>query len=259
MKRKGDSPVTKVPDELDGLGDIQTEDAVKFTGNPRDLRNSKAITPTVRSDDRRAYDMIREMSLYVKHWTYKQIADDINARAEADGYEYTVSVSQVCRDIQQIHAEYRRRLDVMAEDYMTQELARIDRMEAEAWAAWDESKGGNKLTETESVVGVGGTGKIKPGDKIRRRAVSSPGDPRYLAELRQLMETRMKLLGFSNGYKKQAPIKEDEPEPLTPTNMAPQSGYNIKALTPAEIKEFADKMQRQRAEGLNPQNVLNGE
>lgn len=216
-----------------------------------------AVTNALRNEERRMYDMALEFSLYTQRWTYRAIAKEITERAARDGFSYTVGHTQVFKDIQQVLAEYQKRFDMKAEEFITRELSNIEELEREAWACFQASKTGEKVSETEGVVGAGGSTKMQPGDKIRRRAKSSHGEVRYLTELRKLAEMRIRLLGFTNGYKKQSP--ESEPEPLTPATEIRRPGYSIKSLSPVELKEFAEKLQRQRAAELNPQNVLKDE
>ena len=66
----------------------------------------------------------------------------LNADLAKRGAGYTISLAMVYYDLQQTLIEWKReRLDNI-DDYVTQELRKLDAMEQQAWEAWEVSKTG---------------------------------------------------------------------------------------------------------------------
>lgn len=118
--------------------------------------------------------------LYIKGWRQSAIAELVG-----------IHVSTVCRDLAIIRQEWREsRLD-STEAWIDAQLAKIDKMEMEAWEQWEKSKGERKkLTKKE---GESGTGSYLEKSVTIEEGL---GDPRYLAVVDRAIERRCKILGL---------------------------------------------------------------
>jgi hypothetical protein len=81
------------------------------------------------------------------------------------------------------------------------ELDRLDRLEPEAWDAWERSKGSLVTTEsgTENAAAGTGAGGRSAARRVTRawtrtRKADRDGDPRYLAEVARCIRLRCKIL-----------------------------------------------------------------
>lgn len=120
--------------------------------------------------------------LYIKGWRQSAIAEVVG-----------VHVSNVCRDLAAIREEWREaRLD-STEAWIDAQLAKIDKMELEAWEQWEKSKGDRKKTTKKESEGADGSG---PRLEKTLSIEDGLGDPRYLAMVDKAIERRSKLLGL---------------------------------------------------------------
>jgi len=151
-----------------------------------------------RARDKRRDDQVRISEMLAMGKSQKQIAAELG-----------LTRSTVCRDVKRIE---RARLMFMVKnlDKLRQaELAKIDLMEKEAWAAWEQSK-----TEKQKVSVTKGTNMKKSQFTKEQRA----GDPRYLEIVQKCMDRRAELLGL-NAPQKIAPTTPDGKEPWTAIKM----------------------------------------
>jgi len=76
------------------------------------------------------------------------------------------------------------------------ELAKIDKLESEAWVAWDKSKEGETTTTKKVIDKLGG---IKAGvtKEDADTFKPSPGNPAYLNKIQWCIETRIKMFGLA--------------------------------------------------------------
>jgi hypothetical protein len=105
--------------------------------------------------------------LYVEGWSQQEIVDQM-ARLRP----YALSLASVARDIQQIRDEWRAYRLWHMDDLIARELARLDHIEREAWAAWHDSRKEQKETiqnvkpdreKNNAPVPVGGMITTRPG------------------------------------------------------------------------------------------------
>ena len=103
---------------------------------------------------------------------------------------YGISQQQVSVDLKAIRAAW---LAAAVRDFDTaraQELAKIDAVEAECWAAWDRSKQDKESTVQEAS-GEGGKKK-----KVTLRKEGQAGNMAYLTGVLTCIERRCKILGL---------------------------------------------------------------
>jgi hypothetical protein len=127
------------------------------------------------------------------------------------GRRYGLNQATVSRDLAAVRAAW---LASSIADYgerKAQELARIDAIESEAWAAWERSQTDAETLHAESLKGrVGANGAPLPDlAKTSKTAKGQCGDPRYLERVGWCVEQRCKILGLL------APEKHDHSGTLT--------------------------------------------
>lgn len=113
-------------------------------------------------------------------------------------------------DLQQCLIEWKReRLDTI-DEYVTQELRKLDKMEQQAWEAWEVSKTGKQRTKEKTNRGRPIKTDATDGYPIyygydETTVETSAGNPRFLDLLLNIQQRRAKMLGFD------APVKIEIP------------------------------------------------
>jgi hypothetical protein len=119
---------------------------------------------------------VQVADLYLQAWPQTQIAEHLG-----------ITQSTVSVDLKMIQRQWRessvRNFDAAREV----EIRKIDRVEREAWDAWERSK---KPSQEATVEGEG------PTQKTRKRMKNQNGDPRYLEIVRACIADRRALLGL---------------------------------------------------------------
>lgn len=177
-----------------------------------------------RTDGQIEADRALLSELFLQGYSYSIIAERINSRAAEAGLGYTITAQQVYYDVKKMLVEWKRQQFDNIDEYITAELKKLDRIEVEAWEAWERSK-------NERV-----TDKLRSGDKsyIEKVTEQLNGDPRYLSLLLDVQQRRAKLLGFD------APLKVQVPG-LTPG--AEAARYNAADIPEAQLFAIADALQ----------------
>jgi hypothetical protein len=133
-----------------------------------------------RSPDEIRRDRAEISRLYLQRWTQAGIGERLGLSRQQIGY-----------DLEAIRQEWLASAVMDFNARKAEELARIDRVEAEAWAAWEKSKNGREIATPEQTGG--------DGDRTRAatRKEEQQGDPRYLACVQWCVEKRCRLLGLN--------------------------------------------------------------
>jgi len=101
-----------------------------------------------------------------------------------------LSQSTISRDITIIHKEWQESTLLDFNDAKARELARIDKLEREAWIAWEESKSAKRRI----------TGHMSEGEinKNNARVVTENqnGDPRFLNQIERCIKLRIAIFGL---------------------------------------------------------------
>lgn len=121
-------------------------------------------------------------ALYLKGYHQQKIADHCN-----------VSVATINLDLKTLQSEWRERAANDIDQRMSEELAKLDKVEATAWQAFEESK---ETTETST-----------QGMTVR----STAGDPRFLNIIQNCIDKRCKLLGIDAPSRLELSGKEGQP------------------------------------------------
>jgi hypothetical protein len=134
-----------------------------------------------RPDAHRKLEVLRRRQmvadLYVQGVSQMAIAERLNT-----------SQATVSADLKQIRREWRESAIRDFDHAQDRELAKIDRLEREAWAAWERSQ-----KPQQSAV-IEGEGAQQPRRKMMR---SQNGDPRYLELVHKCVAARCALLGLN--------------------------------------------------------------
>lgn len=194
-----------------------------------------------RTEEQRDYDISFCSNLFLRGYTYREIVAALNADLTKRGAGYTISLAMVYYDLQQTLIEWKReRLDNI-DDYVTQELRKLDAMEQQAWEAWEVSKTGKQRTKE----------KTNRGRPIKTDATdtdpeyygydettieTSAGNPRFLDLLLNIQQRRAKMLGFD------APVKIEIPGYNAGTDDN-KPKYDVKAIPDDLLFAVADKLQ----------------
>lgn len=142
--------------------------------------------------------------LYKRGYSCRQIREEVMKRLALDSY----SLGTVHKDIKTLLEEWRENRIEDMDAALQLELERIDDTCRELWAQWEKSKDDyNKTTNTSkgapSRNKETGEENIKTYSVERRTAtVVGLGNPQYIAEIRQQLMERRKLLGLYAPEKK---------------------------------------------------------
>ena len=193
-----------------------------------------------RSEEQRIYDVRFCADLFLRGYSYREIADALNRDLSARGVGYTISFQMVYYDLQQCLIEWKRERLETIDEYVTQELRKLDKMEVELWEAWERSKTG-KLRE-KNRQNAKPRRVLEDGDNPEyygyeeTTTETSAGNPRFLDLLLNVQQRRAKMLGFD------APIKVEIPGIEKSINGdAPQ--YDVSAIPEDLLFAVADKLQ----------------
>lgn len=192
--------------------------------NPRHIANKR--TGGKRTVEQREADKTYCADLFVKGYTYRDIAKKLNEHNRENGLDYQVTYKTVFTDINQVLIDWKKERFDEIDNYIQLELKKLDKMEVELWNAWDKSKSGKRKTKI-----VGGSingGVIRGGNLDNRQLEDTNGDPRYLDLLLKVQERRAKLLGYN------APVKLDVYSQPPKEESPSETEYDINVI-PADV------------------------
>ena len=138
-------------------------------------------------------DIIAE--LYKRGYSLRKITEDVKPRLNIP----KLAVSTTYNDVQTLLNEWRESRIENIDQALQLELERIDDTTAELWEQWDKSKEeAQKTTTTRSgrIKGKGNAGIETDAVSESRTNVGGLGNPAYIAEIRQQLIERRKLLGL---------------------------------------------------------------
>lgn len=138
-------------------------------------------------------DIIAE--LYKRGYSLRKITEEVKRRLNIP----KLAVSTTYHDVQTLLKEWRESRIENIDQALQLELERIDDTTAELWEQWDKSKAeAQKTTTTRSgrIKGKGNTGIETDAISESRTNVGGLGNPAYIAEIRQQLIERRKLLGL---------------------------------------------------------------
>lgn len=199
----------------------------EITDKPlRRLRHGYRRTP-----EQRENDLVFCTDLFLRGYSYRQIADLLNQRNAKMGLDYAiVPPMRVYKDLKQLLINWKREHEENIDLYITKELSKLDKIEAELWDAWERSK--------KRIVS-----KIRQSGLKTERSETFAGNPRYLDLVLSVQQRRAKLLGLD------APVKVDLPNVnVSVDSNAPK--YDISVIPNDMLFVIADKLQNAEYERL---------
>lgn len=136
-------------------------------------------------------DIIAE--LYKRGYSLRKITEEVKRRLNIP----KLAVSTTYNDVQTLLKEWRESRIENIDQALQLELERIDDTTAELWEQWDKSKAeAQKTTTTRSGRVKGKAGIETDAVSESRTNVGGLGNPAYIAEIRQQLIERRKLLGL---------------------------------------------------------------
>lgn len=184
-----------------------------------------------RTTEQRENDLVFCTDLFLKGYSYRQISDLLNKRNAKMGMDYAiVPPMRVYKDLKQLLINWKREHEENIDLYITKELSKLDKIEAELWDAWERSK--------KRIVS-----KIRQSGLKTERSETFAGNPRYLDLVLSVQQRRAKLLGLD------APVKVDLPNVnVSVDSSAPK--YDISVIPNDMLFVIADKLQNAEYERL---------
>ena len=137
--------------------------------------------------------MVIVAELYKKGWSIRAIAEEVRARLNC-----SCSARTVWNDVNDLLAEWRKVRIQDVDDRLQLELERIDDAVRELWTQWEKSKE-DWVREHNTKVGIPSeeSGEIQTVKRMNDTTnVVGLGNPAYMAEIRQQLAERRKLLGL---------------------------------------------------------------
>lgn len=136
--------------------------------------------------DKRKERLTRVAALYVQgRFTMKEIAQRCGE----------VTVRQIERDIKHIRKLWADAASQDVKYYLSQELAKIDRIEGECWRGWEASWRGEKEAVKQVEEDADGNVVVKRG---RKRKYGMAGNPAFMSQILGCVDRRMRLLGLDD-------------------------------------------------------------
>lgn len=161
--------------------------------------------------------------LYTRGYTFREIAYNLNLDLVKRNMPYQLSFQMVYVQIKQIMIDWKIQTTKLIDEWITFELAKLDKIERELWDAWESSKTGKQRLWTKS-----DRRRVKPNDISDNTQLSdvdriygelldskmienSSGNPKYLDLLLDVMKKRSEILGYNAPIKLQIqkPAEED--------------------------------------------------
>lgn len=155
-----------------------------------------------------------EAPLYKRGWSIARIAEEVRTRLNT-----TCSTRTVWNDINELLDEWRAARINDVDQRLQLELERIDDAVCELWQQWDKSKE-DWVREHNKRIGVpvqSGDGEDESTEIVTVKRENSQenvvglGNPAYIAEIRQQLSERRKLLGLYAATKTEVTGKDGTP------------------------------------------------
>lgn len=171
--------------------------------------------------------------LFLRGYPYREIAKRLNEDLAKRKMEYRLTESMVYYDIQQLLIAWKRDQLESIDQYVTAELQKLDKMEVEAWNAWELSKQKKTKNKTKKA----GNGLMGRQIMTEKATETTSGNPRYLDLLLNIQQRRAKMLGFD------APIKIAIPGGANVTVNNENERFNAESIPDDLLFAVADKLQ----------------
>lgn len=144
-------------------------------------------------------DRVAIADMLIRNMSLRQIAQELNKRNEG---RYELTFTQVYYDVKKMQAEWYQESQDLIEQGIVREIKKLDKIEAECWEAWEQSKKGSRSTVIAGGF-IGDDGKEIAGNVVNRKLDSNTGDVRYLMMIERCIVRRSELLGVMFPQKKE--------------------------------------------------------
>lgn len=177
-----------------------------------------------RSKVQREQDLLILSERYLRGDTQASIAGDLG-----------VTQQQIAYDLKTLYARWEEGARINVASKVARELAKIDRLEREYWAAWEESRKEHIRTTTERIAGKSTREPARERAQIVKEKML--GNPSYLAGVQWCIDRRCKLMGLDVPSRIDLRVLADqiaEAEGLTPeerTELHTEIAQFLKATT----------------------------
>ena len=146
-----------------------------------------------RTKGQREKDRETMAMLYMKGYTFRQMADQLKEINRKTDPKYTISHQQVFKDVKAIVKDWEQNRQEFLDKRITIELEKINRLERVYNEAWEESK----QTRTKRRIKTKGN---DPNNQTNAERMAEEmevvGDKRWLEGIQWCVEMRLKLLGI---------------------------------------------------------------
>ena len=178
------------------------------------------------------FDLAFCADLFLRGYPYREIAKRLNDDLAKRKMDYRLTESMVYYDLQKLLISWKRDQLESIDQYVTLELQKLDKMETEAWNAWELSKQKKTKNKTKKA----GNGLMGRQIMTEEATETTSGNPRYLDLLLNVQHRRAKMLGFD------APIKIDIPGVNVTVNNENER-FNAESIPDDLLFAVADKLQ----------------
>lgn len=184
-------------------------------------------------------DMVFESELFLKGYSYREIAQRLNEHNKKFGLDYQMSHAGVFKDMQRAMVQWKKERFDNIDEYIQQDLKKLDRMEQTAWEAWEKScTGKERVKSRDSKKPNKKDAEVNDPDYYGYTETSnetSSGNPRFLDILLNIQQRRAKLLGYD------APVKVDVSGKTSHSFEGPR--YDAKDIPDDLLFAVVDKLQ----------------
>lgn len=182
-----------------------------------------------RTEGEREVDLIEIAKLYMTGETQQTIADHISKIRP-----YSLTRVTIHNDLKVLHERWKESQLVDFDTAKAKELAKIDRLENEYWFAWKRSLRMSEEIISEKIqdsqTTQSGTTPGYAREKIKKKEVTTFGDPRYLQGVQWCVDKRCAIFGLD------APKKVD----INWRDEAKMAGIDPDQFEDKLVKEFVD-------------------
>ena len=157
-----------------------------------------------RTQAQRAADLVQIENLHLRGKTQIEIAEIISSQRP-----YTLSRQQVDYDLRSLTKSWLAEATAERNSAMAKELATIKALQAECWAAWEQSKS-ERTKARQETGGKGKDGKATV-TKASMEKEQRDGNPAFLQAVLSCIDRRCKLLGLDAPTKQEVTGKDGGP------------------------------------------------
>lgn len=188
------------------------------------------VKHSVRTPHQLERDRIFIADLYVRGYTFRDIAYKLNQDLTEREMGYTVTFQQVWNDVKRILIDWKRERKETIDQWMQLELRKLDKMEVELWEQWEQSKAGKRKTTIKG--GEVANGQVTGGSLGNMVTESTLGNPKFLELLLTLSDRRAKLLGYDAPIRIQSVPQEEQ-----------RNKYSVEDVPEDILLKMADSIQ----------------